>query len=381
MAKKIYLDYAAATPVAKEVVTVMSPLLSKHFANPSSIHALGEEANELVDSARNKIAKLLACQSQEIFFTSSGSESINLAIQGIARTQEAGHIITSSVEHAATLQCCRWLEAQGYSVTYLDPDHTGKITASKVQAAIQENTILVSLMYVNNEVGTIDQVAKIAKVTHNFKIPFHLDACQAANYCSVNIKELGVDLMTVNASKLYGPKGAALLYKKSNLTLKPLIFGGKQEFSLRAGTLNLPAIVGFAKALEISEQKKTREKERLTLLRDDLITELLKLPDAYLNGHKQDRVANNINISFLGVDSETLVLALSAQGIFVSSGSACSQGIVKSSHVLEAMGFDKYRSQSSIRISLGQETTIDDVKYISKIIKRTVGSLRKVNGI
>ena len=378
MVAQYYLDYAAATPVRKEVELVMKPFFRAQFANPSSIHRPGQEAAEALAAARQTIATILACLEEELIFTGSGSESINLAIQGVARAKGKGHIITSRAEHAATLRCCEWLEAQGFQLTYLDPDSTGQVSAKQVQEAIQENTILITLLYANNEVGTINPISEIAEVAQRFQVPFHVDACQAANYLSLNITNLGCDLMTLNSSKVYGPKGVGVLYVKKGMLLKPLIFGGKQEGSLRAGTVNVSGVVGFAKALGLAELEKTEESGRLKAIRDQMIEELLKLPDSYLNGHKTERLANNINISFLGVDAETLVLALSAQGVYMSSGSACSQGEVKSSHVLEAMGHDQYRSQSSIRISLGKDIFLADVAAIVSTITRTVESLRKV---
>ncbi len=379
MANTIYLDHAAATPTRKEVVDAMKPFLTKHFANPSSIHKAGEMAKDAVQDARNNIAKILNCKADEIIFTSSGSESINLAIQGVARASGKGHIITCAAEHAATLRCCEWLEAQGFKVTYIEPDKNGLITAKQVEEVIQENTILISLSYANNEVGTINPIKKIAKIANKYKIPFHVDACQAANYLSFDVKDLGVDLITINGSKMYGPKGVALLYIKKEVEIKPLIFGGKQEENLRAGTLNVPGIIGLAKVLELAKNEKTKESERLELLRDEFIEKVLsKFPDTYLNGHKTKRLPNNINISFLGIDAETLLLTLSSQGIYVSNGSACSAGTVKASHVLKAMGQDKYRAQSSIRFSLGKETTKEELDKVITILKRTISSLRKV---
>ncbi len=381
MGKAIYLDYAAATPVRPEVVTAMASFSSKEFANPSSIHKFGEDAKTAVESARISIATVLHCKPSELVFTSCGSESINLAIQGVARAKGKGHIITSRAEHAATLRCCEWLEAQGFYVTYLDPDQNGLVTAKQVESAVQENTILISLVYANNEVGSINPVSEIASMATRYNIPFHVDACQAANYLTINCQELGVDSMTLNSSKSYGPKGVALLFLKKSVAIKPLIYGGHQEQSLRAGTLNVAGIIGFAKALELGQQEKTKESQRLAIMQTKFQKQILaSIPDSYLNGHKTNRLPNNLNFSFLGVDAQTLVLALSSQGVFVSNGSACSSGEIKSSHVLEAMGLDEYRSQSSIRISFGKETTIDHLDHVAKILIRTVESLRKVSG-
>lgn len=381
MKNAIYLDYAAATPTRNEVLSAMKDFYAKDFANPSSIHSFGENSKLAVDWARSKIAKILNCKESEIIFTSCGSESINLAIQGLARMNPKGHIITSSAEHAATLRTCEWLEAQGYQVTYLNPDKTGLITAKQVKEAIQENTFLVTLSYANNEVGTIIPVKEIANVTKRHKILFHLDACQAASYLTLNSQSLGIDLMTLNSSKAYGPKGVALLYIKEGVKIKPLIFGGKQENNLRAGTLNVPGIIGFTKALELAYLEKTKESKRLAELRDEFVEAILsKVTDSYFNGHKTNRLPNNINLSFLGIESETLVLALSSQGIFVSNGSACSAGIIKASHVLESMGLDEYRARSAIRITLGKDTTKCELDYVAKILIRTVKSLREVAG-
>lgn len=381
MSKRIYLDHAAATPLRPEVLAAMKPFYTKEFANPNSIHSFGEDSKIAVESARLSISKMLNCNLNELVFTSSGSESINLAIQGVARAHGKGHIITCRSEHAATLRTCEWLEAQGFQVTYLAPDSTGMLLAKEVESAIQENTILISLVYANNEVGTINPIKPIAKVATRNKIPFHVDACQAANYLSIDCKDLGVDLMTLNSSKTYGPKGVALLYIKEGVKIKPLIFGGKQERSLRAGTLNVSGIVGFAKALELAELEKEEESRRIEGLRDKFQENIISsIPDSYFNGHKTKRLPNNFNFSFLGVDAETLVLALSAQGIFISNGSACSAGEIKSSYVLEAMGFDEYRCRTAVRISSGRDTSEEDLDHVAMTIIRTVKSLRSVAG-
>ncbi|MBT4446450.1 cysteine desulfurase [archaeon] len=378
--KQIYLDYAASTPTAKEVVEAMQPYYNKVFANPSSVHQAGLDAKYAVNKARKEIAKIISCKETEIIFTASGSESINLAIQGVARANAKGHIITSAAEHSATLKTCQWLEVNGFQVTYLNPNQQGIIEAKQVEQSIQENTILITLLYANNETGVINPIKEIAKIASKYKILFHLDACQATNYLTINAESLGIDLMTINSSKIYGPNGTALLFIKENTQIKPLIFGGSQENNLRAGTHNLPCIIGFEKALKLLEQEKTKESQRLTNLRD-LLQELISkdLKDVFLNGHKEKRLPNILNLSFLGIDSETLVHTLSSQNLCVSNGSACSAGTIKSSHVLESMGLNEFRSTSSIRFSLGKQTTEKEIKQAAEIVIRSVNALRKVS--
>jgi cysteine desulfurase len=377
--KSIYLDYAASTPTSQKVLESMFSVYQKFFANPSSVHHAGLEAKELIEDSRAQIAKIINCKPKEIIFTASGSESINLAIQGIARQNGKGHIITSSAEHAATLKTCQWLEASGFQVTYLNPSNTGQVTSKQVEQAIQENTILISLLYANNEIGTINPIKEISQVAKRYQIPFHVDATQATNYLNINTKDLNINLMTINSSKVYGPKGIALLFIKENTKIKPLIFGGSQENNLRAGTLNSASIIGFSKAIELVEQEKTKELKRLTLLKNFLKSQLVEsLNDVYLNGQSTSSLPNILNLSFFGVDSSTLVQTLSSQNLFVSSGSACTSNEMKESHVLKSLGLSEFRIKSSIRFSLGRHTTKDEIIQAAKIVIRSVNALRKV---
>jgi len=371
----IYLDNAAATPVRKEVVEAMMPYFSTSYGNPGSVHSLGKQAKEAVEDARERVAKILGCLSEEIIFTSGGTESINLALQGIAR--DAGHIITTKSEHPAVLETCTFLQTEGCTITYLDVDTQGLVDPKELESAITPGTILISIIYANNEVGTVQDIKSLAAIAKKHDIPFHTDACQAG---LLNIKDLGVTLMTLNGSKIYGPKGAGILYAKG-VDLQPLVFGGKQEQGLRSGTENVPAIVGFAKALELLDQTKDSEVKRLTFLRDTLIHGLLEIKGSRLNGHATKRLPNNVNISFRKIEGESLVLHLNEEGIFASTGSACSSTKLEASHVLEAMQVEKDYIHGSIRFSLGKDTTTEDISQVIKTVTKIVAVLRQVSPI
>src|SRR3989338_4813245 len=299
----IYLDHASTTPVDPAVLKAMQPYYNKIYANPSSIHAAGQEAKEAVEEARKKVAEILHCLPEEIIFTSGGTESINLALKGIALPKKKGHIITSQIEHPAVLETCRYLERKGYKVTYLSVDKFGLISPAEVKKALRSETILISIMYANNEIGTIEPILEIGKLAQLYKIPFHTDACQTGSL-ELDVEKLKVDMITLNGSKIYGPKGIGILYKKKNVFLEPLHHGGGQEGGLRSGTENVPAIVGFAAALELIQKEKTKENKRLQQLRDYFIVEVLtKISDSFLSGHPTKRLPNNAHFFFAGVRS------------------------------------------------------------------------------
>jgi len=380
--KSIYLDHAATTPVRPEVLEVILPFFDKYYANPSSLHTPGLRVKAVLEQARKSIASHLSCLPQEIIFTGGGTESINLALQGVAFAKGKGHIITSKIEHPAVLNTCTFLEKLGYSVTYLDVDRYGTVSPEEVEKNIRPDTILISIMYANNEIGTIQPITEIGRVAFKHHILFHTDACQAAGALELDVHKLNVDLMTINGSKIYGPKGTGLLYKRADIHLEPLIHGGGQEQGLRSGTENVSGIVGLAKALELAQKERMKESKRLTQLRDYLIAQVLeKIPKSFLNGHPIDRLPNNVNLSFLDVEGESVLLYLNEYGIYVSTGSACSSHKLEVSHVLKATGLNHDAAHGSMRFTLGRKTKKEDIDYVLKILPEIIESLRKISPV
>lgn len=372
---KIYLDYAATTPVRHEVLEAMLPFFSEKFGNPGSVNSFGMEALDAVDEARISIAKILNAKINEIIFTSSGTESINLAIKGVARANKSKgkHIITSKIEHPAVLETCKSLEKEGFEITYLQPDKEGIVNADKVKEAIKKDTILVSIMYANNEIGSINPVSEIGKICKQNKILFHTDACQAAGALGIDVNTLNVDLMTINGSKIYAPKGIAFLYVRTGVKLEPIVHGGNQEFGIRSGTENVPGIIAIAKALQLAKAEMMSENKRLTILRDQLINGILtNIPDSKLNGSKTNRLPNNINVSIPGMEAETLLLLLDEKGVSASTGSACTSKALEPSHVLTALGLKESQAKSSIRFTLGKYTTQEEIKQTLDILVKIV---------
>ena len=379
--KPIYLDYAAATPLDPTVERVILKY-TKVFGNPSSLHGFGQAAKAILDQSRTKIGRVLNCRPEGLVFTGSGTEADNLAILGAARAEGKGHIITTQIEHHAILRACEQLEREGFGVTYLPVDGNGFIKPEQVVAAIRPNTILISIGYANNEIGTIQPIKEISKALHQLKTincklktVLHSDASAAAGYLNLNIQELGVDLLTINAAKIYGPKGVGCLFVRRGVELAPIIFGGDQEGGRRAGTENPALIAGLAEALAIAEKKRTKESVRQTKLRDWLIGEILKLPGTKLNGPAPSRsnldggrLPYNINISFRGVDGERLVLDLDRAGIAVSTGSACTAKETGRSYVLKAMEAPK--DWGNLRVTLGRETSEAELKYFLVALKK-----------
>lgn len=377
----IYLDYAAATPMRKEVKSVMNEA-ENCFANPGSRHDGGRTAKEFLDGAREKVKNALnANEKDKVIFTSGGTESVNLAIKGVAFAcrEKGSHIITSTIEHKAVLETCKYLEKQGFSVTYLDVDKFGRINPKEVEKAITKKTILISIMYANNEVGTIQPVEEIAVIARKHNVFFHTDACQAG-YLDLGVQKLGVDLLTLNSNKIYGPKGAGLLYIKEGIEIEPLLHGGGQEAGLRSGTENVPAIAGFAKALELVQQEKEKENKRLKKLRDNFIAEVQKkITGTILNGHPTERLPNNAHISFEGVEAETALSHLNLHGIYASAGSACTANEIAVSHVLKAIGLPESKGRASVRFSLGRETTKEDLKKVVEVLAEVISSLKRIS--
>ena len=377
----IYLDNSATTKVRKQVIKSMQDCHTKVYGNPSSFHNQGLKAKELLTKARTSIAKILNTD-QEIIFTGGGTESINLAIKGLADHYPKGHIITTEIEHPAVLNTCKYLESKGHKVTQLPVDKDGLINLTKLEQSITKNTFLITIMYANNEIGTIQNIQAISKIAKKHNVLFHTDACQAAAYLNLDTKALGVDLMTLNSSKIYGPKGVGLLYKKKNIELTPLIHGGGQEYNLRSGTENLPGIVGFAKALELAQKNKEKESKRLTKLRDKLIKGILKkIPKTYLNGHPTRRLPNNVNITILDVEGESMLLYLNEKNICASTGSACSSHSLEPSHVILAIGVNPEAAHGSLRFTLGKETRDIHINKVLQVLPKIVKELREISPV
>ncbi|MFH0701250.1 MAG: cysteine desulfurase family protein [Candidatus Woesearchaeota archaeon] len=380
--RRIYLDHAATTYVRPEVLETMLPFFDRYYANPSSLHTPGLQVKSVIEQARARIARVLCCLPNEIIFTGGGTESINLALKGIAFLKRKGHIITSKIEHPAVLSTCEYLESIGYQVTYLNVDEYGTVSPESVEKAIRPDTILISIMYANNEIGIIQPIAEIGRVAFKHHILFHTDACQAAGVLEMDVHKLNVDLMTINGSKIYGPKGVGILYKRADIKLEPLLHGGGQEQGFRSGTENVPGIVGITLALELAQKERHKENKRLSQLRDYLIKEVLqKIPKSFLNGHPIDRLPNNANLSFLDVEGESILLYLNEYGIYVSTGSACSSQQLEISHVLKAIGLNHDAAHGSMRFTLGKKTKKEDIDRVLKILPGIIESLRRISPV
>jgi len=380
--KRIYLDYAATTPTHPEVVKAMLPYFTEEFGNPSSIHSYGQEAKGAIEEARAKVADLIGARSEEIIFTSGGTEADNFAIKGAAFANESrgNHIITSSIEHHAVIESCKFLEKRGFKVTYLPEDEHGLVDPEDVRKAITGKTILISVMHANNEVGTIEPIAEISKIAKEAGIYLHTDAVQTVGHIPVDVNELGVDLLAMSAHKLYGPKGTGALYIRKGTKLVSFMHGGEQERRRRASTENVPGIVGFGRAAELAQQEIGGEVERLTYLRDKLITGLLEQIDhTRLNGHPIKRLPNNVNISVDFVEGESMLLNLDLEGICASTGSACSSQSLEPSHVLLAMGLSHEQAHGSLRFSLGKWTTEEEINRVLEVLPQVVAKLRAMS--
>jgi cysteine desulfurase len=380
--RRIFLDHAATTPTRPEVVNAMLPYFADSFGNPSSIYSQGQEAKGAVEEARTKVAELIGARSEEIIFTSGGTEADNLALKGVAYASEhkGNHIITTSIEHHAVLEACKFLEKRGLEITYLPVDKHGLVNPDDVKKAITDKTILISVMQANNEVGTIEPVEEIGKIAQEAGVHFHSDAVQTVGHIPVNVDELEVDLLTISGHKLYGPKGVGALYVRKGTKLVSLIHGGEQERRRRAGTENVPAIVGLGKAVALAGQEMGKEAERLARLRDKLIEGLAKKIDhIYLNGHPTRRLPNNVNISIDFVEGESLLLNLDLEGICASTGSACSSASLEPSHVLLALGLSPEQAHGSLRFTLGRDNTQADVERVLEVLPGIVAKLRAMS--
>jgi cysteine desulfurase len=380
--KRIYLDYAATTPTNPEVVKTMLPYFSDAFGNPSSIYSYGQEAKGAMEEARDNVAALIGAQSEEVIFTSGGTEADNFALKGVAfgSVSKGNHIITSSIEHHAVLETCKFLERRGFSITYLPVDAYGTVDPDDVRRAITDKTILISVMHANNEVGTIEPIAEIGKVAKEAGVYFHTDAVQTVGHIPVDVNEIKVDLLSMSAHKLYGPKGVGALYIRKGTKLISFIHGGEQESGRRASTENVSGIVGFGKAAELARQEMNGEAERLTYLRDRLIKGLMERIDhTRLNGHPIMRLPNNVNVSVDYVEGESILLNLDLEGICASTGSACSSSNLEPSHVLLALGFSPEQAHGSLRLTLGKWTTEEEIDRVLDILPGIVAKLRAMS--
>ena len=378
MTERIYLDHAATTPLRPEVRAAMEPYLaSEGFGNPSSLHADGQRAKRALDAARDTLAQALGGQFSEITFTSGGTESDNAALVGILLARGPGtHLVTTQIEHEAVGETARFLERLGFGVTFVPVDEWGRVPPQAVAEAMTDRTALVSVMHANNEVGTVQPLGEIAAIVHARGAYLHTDAVQTFGQLPVNVHALGADLVTVSAHKVYGPKGAGALYVRSGVPIEPLLHGGGQERERRAGTENVPAVVGFGEAVRRMLPERDTEAARLTALRDLFLASLRRrLPNIVLNGHPTERLPNNLNVSFPGLDAETLLLALDRAGISASSGSACTSGSIEPSHVLTAMGLPDVRVRSAVRLTLGRGTTREQVDRSVNILAGIVDRL------
>jgi len=383
MSNLIYMDNAATTQIKPEVLNAMMPYLQGEYGNPSSIYAHGQSAHRAVESAREQLAAAIGAKPTEIFFTASGSEADNWAIKGVAANAKPGqksHIITSSIEHHAVLHTMEYLEKQGVDVTYLPVDEYGMVNPTDVQHAIQPNTILISIMFANNEIGTIQPITEIGRIAKEHKIPFHTDAVQALGHVALDVDALGVDLMALSAHKIYGAKGVGALYVRRGTRLHTLIHGGAQERNRRAGTENTAGIAGFGKAVELATADITAKSAHLTAMRDRLIAGITEaIPYCRLNGHPMERLCNNVNISFRFIEGESLLLMLDMKGVAASSGSACTSGSLDPSHVLLAIGLPHEIAHGSLRLSIGDFTTEQDIDYVLEVLPPIVRRLREMS--
>lgn len=379
--RKIYLDNAATTALSPKVLEAMMPYLTTVYGNPSSVHAFGQEAKKGLDAARDQVAAALNCTPGEVIFTGCGTESDNTAILGVAEKykNKGKHIITSSVEHHAVLHTCEHLQKQGYEVTYLPVDEYGRVTAEQVREALREDTILVTIMFANNEVGTVMPIPEIAAVCHEKGVLFHTDAVQAIGHVPVDVKAMGIDMLSLSAHKFHGPKGVGALYCRKGIKLPSYIMGGAQEKGRRAGTENVAGIVGLGAAIKLACDNLSENAAKMTILRDRLMRGLAEIPEVKLNGHPTERLPNNVNYSMKYIEGESILLKLDLSGIAASSGSACTSGSLDPSHVLLAMGLPHEIAHGSVRLTLGDDTTQEDIDYTIEQLKEIVAYLRAMS--
>ena len=383
MTEKIYLDHAATTYVRKEVLAEMLPFFTEHFGNPMSVHSFGREVAKHVENSRETIAECLGAKPKEIMFTSGGTESDNLALRGFAyaNSKKGKHIITSSIEHHAILHTCEALSKEGFDITYLPVDSEGFVDPKELEKTIRPDTILVSIMHANNEIGTIEPIEELGEICRQRGVAFHVDAVQSAGVLPLNLKELPVDMLSISAHKFYGPKGVGALFVRNGIRLKPILLGGGQERNLRAGTHNHVGIIGMAKALELAVSEQQEANLCISKLRDRLIDGLLeKIPESRLNGPRGNkRLSNNVNVSIKYIEGEGMLLHLDMLGIAASSGSACTSGSLDPSHVLLAIGLTHEIAHGSLRLSLGKENTEAEIDKVLEVLPKIVANLRAMS--
>ncbi len=379
------MDYASTTPVDKEVVRAMSPYFDTYYGNASSIHSFGRDAHDAIDESRKKVADLLGTNADEIIFTAGGTESDNIVIKGIAylnknkRDSKGPHIITSAIEHPAVLETCKYLEKQGFKIKYLPVDEYGIIRIKELERAFSKDTFLITIMYANNEIGTIEPIAEIGRMAKEHDVLFHTDAVQAIGKVPIDVDKLNIDLLSISSHKIYGPKGVGALYVRNGVKLQPIVHGGGHERGLRSSTYNTPGIVGLGKACELAQNRMEKDNEYLKSLRDRLIECILKVEESYLNGHPEKRLANNAHFRFTAIEGEALSLSLDDKGIAVATGSACASTKLQASHVLLAIGLDPAQAHGSLRLTLGRGNTKDDVSYVVDVLPEIVERLRKMS--
>lgn len=382
MEKLIYMDNAATTPVRKEVLDSIIPYFTTKYGNASSVYKLGQTSKKAVETAREQVAQALGADTSEIYFTAGGSESDNWALRGVteALKEKGNHVITTNIEHHAILHTSQYLEENGFEVTYLSVDEYGKISVDELEAAIRPTTVLISVMMANNEIGTIEPIEQIGEIAHKHGITFHTDAVQAVGHVPIDVNKMNIDLLSLSGHKLGAPKGIGAIYIRKGTKIKQLIFGGAQERKRRAGTENVPAIVGLGKAIELANAEMVEEVKRLTALRDKLINGIMQaVPNSRLNGHPTDRLPGNCNISFAFVEGESVLMLLDMNGICASSGSACTSGSLDPSHVLLSLGLKHEEAHGSVRLTLGYENTEEDVDYVLEKLPSIIERLRSMS--
>ena len=379
------MDYAATTPVDNEVLKEMIPYFQKYFGNASSIHSFGRKAFDAIENAREQVASLLSSDSEEIIFTSGGTESDNLAIKGVAylnkekRDSKGYNIITTEIEHPAVLETCRHLEKQGFKVRYLPVDKYGLIKTNDLENVISRDTFLATIMYANNEIGTIEPMEEIGKITRKNNVLLHTDAVQAVGKIPIDVNKLNIDMLSISSHKIYGPKGVGALYIRKGVKIQPLAHGGGHEKGLRSSTLNTPGIVGLGKACELAKKRMKEDAVHMKTLRDNLIKKVLNIEESCLNGHPQKRLVNNAHFRFSAIEGESLNLMLDDKGIAAATGSACSSKKLQASHVLLAIGLDPAEAHGSIRLTVGRMSTKEDVEYVASELPKIVQNLRNMS--
>lgn len=382
--KVIYLDHAATTPVDPRVLEAMLPTLTEVYGNASSFHQVGQAARKLVEASREKVAQAIGAKPGEIYFTAGGTEADNMALFGVTealKLKKGKHVITTGLEHHAIYDTFLWLKDQGFEVTTLPVDEYGRVNPKDVEAAIRPDTILVSIMHANNEIGTIQPIAEIGAITRQRGVYFHVDAVQTVGHVPIDVKEMNIDLLSMAAHKFYGPKGVGAIYIRRGVRIKQQLHGGAQERGLRPGTENVPGIVGMGKAIEIALECMQEEAQKEQALRNKLIQGLLKIPDVRLNGHPTERLPGNVNVSIAYIEGESILLSLDLLGICASSGSACTSGSLEPSHVLLNIGLDHPTAHGSLRLTLGRQNTDDEIDYVLQVLPDVVQRLRQMSPI